>query len=879
MRPIDEPPDVHGYAARPRWSEVLRALREARGVTQEGWAAHLCVSRKTVLRWEAGERVPDAGAEAAILAYCRERNLFRAYDRGPLAGLTVTAELLQELIAEARWRVSGRPADDGSPGDSATMSQPDGTPLPEAHPPLSNLPTRLTSFVGRERELAAVRRIQAQTRLLTLTGAGGCGKTRLALEMARELLWAYPHGVWFVDLAPLADPSLLPQVVAATLAIRPTSQQSPTDAAIDALRTRHLLLLLDNCEHLLPACAGLVETLLHACPHLSVVATSRESLGIGGETVWRVPPMSVPGAAFQVPRPESVAVPNGNTVEPGTRHLEREQPDAFRLFVERARLQRPELALSPGDAAAVADICWRLDGMPLAIELAAARVNVLSVGQIAARLSDRFRLLTSGGHTALARHQTLRAAMDWSHDLLDAPERAVLRALSVFSGGFTLEAAEAVCGDLTRVADAPAAPHPSQGRGGPLRPRVSEPPPIPAREGGPGGLGVLDLLSRLVDKSLVIAEERGEEVRYRMLETVRQYAAEQLDAAGEARATRQRQAAWCLAMAEAAWPHRQGPEQGMWLARLTIEHDNLRAALGWCLTDEGDAVLGLRLAGLVWWFWWVGGYLGEGRRWLEALLMRGDDAPPDLRARALNGAGVLAREQANNDEAVRLIEQGLALRRALGDEADIAASLNSLGTVVEGRGEYDRARALYEEALAMQRTLGNRHAVAAALTNLGTVARRQGELDRAVALTEEGVAVLRQVGDTYSVATALQNLGSIHRDQGALERAAARYRESLALYIEVQDRLVATRCVEGLGMVAALRGDAARAARLCGAAAARRAELGAPLRAAGRAAVERTTATARAALGEAAFAAAWAAGEGLSLEEAIADALTDVPPV
>jgi non-specific serine/threonine protein kinase len=381
-----------------------------------------------------------------------------------------------------------------------------------------------------------------------------------------------------------------------------------------------------------------------------------------------------------------------------------------------------------------------------------------------------------------------------------------------------------------------------------------------------------------VDKSLVVAEERGGEVRYRMLETVRQYAAEKLAAADEARATRQHHAAWCLALAEAAWPHRQGPEQGTWLARLTIEHDNIRAALGWCLTDEGDAILGLRLVGLVWWFWWVGGYLGEGRRRLEALLMRAGDAPPDLRARALNGAGVLAREQGDIDEAVRLIERGLALRRALGDEADIAASLNSLGTVVSGRGDYDRARTLYEEALAMQRTLGNRHAVAAALANLGVVARRQGALDRAVALSEEGVAVLREVGDTHSVATALQNLGSIHRDQGALERSAARYRESLALYAEVQDRLVATRCVEGLGMVAALRGDAARAARLCGAAAAQRAAIGAPLQAGGRAAVERAAALARSALGGEAFTAAWTGGEALSLEEAIADALVDVPP-
>jgi tetratricopeptide (TPR) repeat protein len=524
--------------------------------------------------------------------------------------------------------------------------------------------------------------------------------------------------------------------------------------------------------------------------------------------------------------------------------LELEQVDSVRLFVERARHYRPEFDLTTQNAAAVVEVCRRLDGMPLALELAAARVTILSPEQIAARLDQRFQLLTGGGRTALPRHQTLRATLDWSHDLLAERERALLWRLSVFAGGFTLDAAEAVSaggGDGDRT-------------------------PIDAAD-------VLDLLGRLVDKSLVVADDQGRLVRYRLLETVREYAAERLRADGEARATRERQAGWCLALAQTAWPHRQGPGESAWLERLTVEHDNIRTALGWCLTDEGDVALGLRLAARLWWVWFVRGHYSEGRQWLGALLARDCTAPPDVRASALEGAGVLAKDQGDHDEAERLIEKSLALRRGLGDKDMVAGTLTNLGIVVSARGDYDRARALYDEALALRRASGDRKGVAMALGNLGIVAWRQGELDQAVALTEEGVAVLREVGDTRNVAAGLHNLGSIHRDQGALERSAARYRESLALHAEVQDRLLAARSVEGLGVVAALRGDAARGTRLCGAAAALRAAIGAPLQPAGRAVVERAAAAARAALGEAAFAAAWMAGEALPLDQAITDAL------
>ncbi|MGH2599288.1 MAG: ATP-binding protein, partial [Dehalococcoidia bacterium] len=402
MPPSDPPRTAARVtSARPWWSEVLQALREARGVTQDGWAAHLGVSRKTVQRWEAGERVPDPGAEAGLLAYCSEKGLFRPFDRGPLAGVSLTAESLQALLAEARTQARRRLQTEGrrdsasavtptatepaNPSDDHLKAQPEGL-----SPSGRILPAPISSFVGREQELATVRRKLGGTRLLTLTGIGGCGKTRLALQVAGELLWAYPSGVWFVELATLADPALVPQTVGAALDLHPTGQQPIIEVLLEHLAQRHLLLILDNCEHLLGACAALVETLLRACPHLEVVTTSREPLGITGETVWRVPPLSL--------------------------------PDATRLFIERSQSYQPDVDLT----AAIEEICEQLDGVPLAIELAAARVRALSVEQIAARLSDRFRLLTGGSRTALPRQQTLRATMDWSHDLLTAPEQTLL---------------------------------------------------------------------------------------------------------------------------------------------------------------------------------------------------------------------------------------------------------------------------------------------------------------------------------------------------------------------------------------------------------------------------------------------------------------------
>jgi predicted ATPase/transcriptional regulator with XRE-family HTH domain len=807
---------------RPHWGTLLRALREARGVTLDGWGARLGVSRKTVQRWERGERVPDPGAEATLLAYCQEQGLFRLYDRGPLAGFSLTAELLRDLLTEARLEPRNVETHAAlSPGSALP-----GTVGHDRVPHTDTLPAQITSFVGREEELAAVRRVQAGTRLLTLIGAGGCGKTRLALQLAGELPWAYPHGVWFVDLAPLADPTLAPQAVAATLQISITGQQPVIDSVTAALEARHLLIILDNCEHLLPACAVLAETLLRACPHLEILATSREVLGIGGETVWRVPPLSLPGGAS-----EAAA------------------GDAVQLFVERARLRWPELALTPDAAAAVASICRRLDGMPLAIELAAARIDVLSMAQIAERLDDRFRLLTGGGRTAVPRHQTLRAAMDWSYDLLTGPEQALLRALAVFAGGWTLEAAEAI---------------------------------------GPGAgcdtVEVLDLLTALVAKSLVVRGDGAGEPRYRLLETVRAYAREKLVAAGddERTAIHRRHAAYLLALAETAEPGLRGPEQAAWFARVEVEHDNLRSALGWAAeAGTGEATTGLRLAGALSWFWYIRGHFGEGRRWLERFLIAGAGTPPALRAKALQGAARLA-TPLGDTSAVRVFsEQALVLWQELGDWPEYARTLHNLGNLIyQWEAGYDTGRALMEEALA----IGRRHTSAEGvighcLSHLGFIAYLRGDVVAARGLLEESLAIQRSRADMDGIAMALSMLGRVARAEGDVAGARALLAEALKLRSQFVGPWGVAFPLAGIAELA-LNGHPAFTARLLGALEAMDALRGGlPVHyQVARAAM---TDAAQSALGDTEFAAAWAAGRALPPAQVVAEALafvtTDAP--
>jgi predicted ATPase len=457
---------------------------------------------------------------------------------------------------------AGRFPPDGA-GDPAVENGPEKTAwTPRNH----NLPAARTSFVGRRHEMVEVKRALAMTRLLTLTGAGGSGKTRLALEVARDLLGAYPDGVWLVELAGLSEGTLVPPAVAGVLGVQERAGQPLTDTIGEVLRGKRMLLMLDNCEHLVEAAASLVDALLDSCPDLRILATSREALGVAGEVRCTVPALSVP-------------VPGS---PPAVEDLE--GYDSARVFAERASGRRPGFALHSGNAVAVAEICRKLEGIPLAIELAAARTGALAVEEISGRLTDSLELLTDGGRTRTPRQRTLRGALDWSYELLDEPERKLFRRLSVFAGGWTLAAAEVV--------------------------------------GAGNGLEesrIIELLSQLVDKSLVRIELTGEILRYGFLEPVRQYAREKLGQSGEAEAVRRKHAAFFLALAEEAEPELRRREQVAWLRRLDNEYDNLRAVLTRSL-DRKDAELGLRLAGSLTEFWVVRGHDSDGRRWFEKLL-------------------------------------------------------------------------------------------------------------------------------------------------------------------------------------------------------------------------------------------------------------------
>jgi predicted ATPase/DNA-binding NarL/FixJ family response regulator len=602
-----------------------------------------------------------------------------------------------------------------------------------------HLLVRLTSFVGREREIAEITRLLATTRLLTLTGAPGVGKTRLALEVAAGLGDAFRDGVWLVELAPLADPALVPQAVATVLGVREQPGRTAPDALADALRAQRMLLVLDNCEHLVDACANLANVLLRACQDLVILATSREPLGIGGETAWRVPSLALPGAG------------DLDTVGQGGAPA-LDSFAAVQLFVERARAARPEFTLTALHAPAVVRICHRLDGIPLALELAAARVTALSVAQIADRLDDRFSLLTGGNRTALPRQRTLRATVDWSYGLLSGQERALLRRLAVFAGGWSLEAAEVVCA----------------GEG------------LDSSE-------VIDLLQHLVDRSLVVAEEHADGTnRYRLLEMLQQYAQERLFECGEADGARRQHAACFLALAERAEAELRGPGEISWSARLEGENENLRAALRW-LVDRGEAEQALRMASALWRFWSVRGHLIEGLVWLEQALALagaggGGATVEVLRARAgaLNGAGNLAIARGEHARATAFLEESLALRRRLGDTAGEAISLHNLGLSSRSLGDRALARACFDKSLILFRNLGETRNAGLALLNLGRLSHDEGDQERARTLFMEALAHFQAAGSAQAIATALNRLGELARDRGELPAAVRFHGEALS---------------------------------------------------------------------------------------------------
>jgi non-specific serine/threonine protein kinase len=646
---------------------------------------------------------------------------------------------------------------------------------PEAPAP-NNLPVPLTSFVGRRKEVLTVERSLSMTRLMTLTGTGGSGKTRLALEVARGLVGTYAEGVWLAELAPLSDPGLVARAVATTLGVREHPQLTLTQAICTHLGSGRTLLVLDNCEHLVGAAARFTRDLLSACEGLTVLATSREPLRVSGEIVWPVPTLSLPDPASSCNVEDLMS------------------SEAVRLFVDRASSRLPAFELKRENSDAVASVCRELDGIPLAIELSTARMGALAVEQIVERLEGSLKLLSGGDRTVAERHQTLRATLDWSYDLLDEPERVLFRRLSVFAGGWPLEAAEVV------------------GAGG-----------IEAGE-------VLNLLSRLVDKSMVVAgPSEGGALRYGMLEPVRRYGQEHLAASGEAEAVRRRHAHWYYRLAEEVEPWLRGARQEVWLERLEREYGNLRAALGWAL-DKGEMDLGLWFGGALGEFWYMSGNLGEGRRWLEAALAKSVGAPQTpARSRALLRAGWIAWEQGDYEDSVALSEESLAQSRELGDRAGSVAALSNLGWAALLADHPRRASALAHEAVELARTIGDTGGVARALLIPGLAAVAEGDHQQALALHGESLALARGAEDGIAmlISLAMGAFASLGLEDGP--RARALCAQSLALPTQPRVANATAFQLHASAALACWEGLSLRSARLWGAAESLRETVGATL--------------------------------------------------
>ena len=721
----------------------------------------------------------------------------------------------------------------------------------------NNLPRQLSSFVGRDDEIAAAELRLAESSLVTLTGTGGVGKTRLALEIGAHLVTSYPDGVWLVELASLTDGEFVDDAVAAALKVKQQPNTAIIDALVEGIGDRRMLLILDNCEHLLEPVVEMLDVLLRRCSLLRVLATSREALGIAGEGLLPIPSMAVP--------PAEAASDLGALAE----------SDAVRLFVDRARAVSPGFSLNAENAAAIAKVCRRLDGIPLAVELAAARVRSLPPAQIADRLDDRFRLLTGGSRTALPRHRTLRAAMDWSFDLLSPPEQAVLPRLSVFAGSFSLDAAEWVASDDVVASE-----------------------------------DVLDLLDRLIDRSLLQAEDGAAEARFRMLETVRDYAQERLAESGEAALRYERHRDWFVNLVDGARPFFfSGAIQPAWIARFAADHDNFRAALQSAHEDPDGIGAELAMASGLWRFWEVRGDLEEGSAWLERALERVSNDVSNRRASALTGAGVLAAHRGDFAQAAAFHEASLAVNRQLGSALAIASACSNLASVAIERNDLDRARELYVESIELSRPhdphgtaftmvnladltarrgddaeaqrlfaecmhlfeeVGDEWGVAHASTRLASAARRRGDVDSARRGFEDALSAHRRAGDRHAEARVLANLGDVAADGGDLSRAETLYQQSLGLRSELGDRIGMATVLERLAGVAEDR--PARAAALLGGARALRDAVGAPLSAGAVARLDQFIAGLHRAIGDEAVDEALESGRRASLAQTLARA-------
>jgi predicted ATPase/DNA-binding XRE family transcriptional regulator len=710
---------------------MLRWYREAAGLSQDQLAERAGLSAKAIGALERGERRRPHPQTIDLLAKALG---LEGEERRLLVGATraTTASSLVNLL----------------PGPPA---------------PKHNLPFPLTSFVGRERELAEVTRLLGTTRLLTFTGTGGGGKTRLALEAAAALVDAYPDGVWLVELVSLTDSTLIPDTVASALGVRVGPGQSIEAALLSFVRTRLLLVLLDNCEHLIEGCARLADELLGGSPSLRILATSREPLRVQGEVVWRIP---------------SLATPDPDLPTDSTRALATvERSDAVRLFVERARLIAPTFAVTASNCRALARICHRLDGIPLAIELAAARAGMLSPDQISSRLDNSFHLLTRGSRTTLPRHRTLRAMIDWSYDLLSDSEKALARRLSVFAGAFALEAAEAVCAFS-----------------------------------GVERWEVLDLLTELVDKSLVLSVADGSVVRYRLLETLRQYLGERLLDAGETSMVRDHHRDWYHRTFDALRRAYDGGAitQGDLFQAIERERDNLRLALDW----SRETATGLGLGGVLEMLWTVHGLTAHGRAWLRASLERAPE-PTAERSGALFLASLLSLDAGDYAAASALAEECLAVAREVGDSRRESAALNNLGRIADATGQTALARRWFEESLgALRNPDSEPHGLACTYCYYALTLWRQGERDAAKRFLGEGLNLSRRVNQSNLQGWILFHLAGLTLDGGDVPRTRELLNTSLAAFRTIHDRPGIGSALGDLGYLAALEGDSVRAGSL-----------------------------------------------------------------
>ena len=682
---------------------------------------------------------------------------------------------------------------------------------PIAPPPVAPLPVPLTSLIGRAHELAEIEQLLASTRLVTLTGAGGSGKTRLALAVAERVAPRFDAVAW-VELAPLSDPTLLTQHVATALAVSETPGSTLAQAIVSALRERATLLVLDNCEHLLDAASELADTLLRGCPRLGILATSRQALGVAVEAAWLVPLLDVPAPDASL---EQLA-----------------ECDAVHLFVDRARAVAPAFALDAKNALAVVAICRRLEGLPLAIELAAARVRVLHPQQIGERLDDAFRLLTSGTRAALPRHRTLRGVIEWSHALLTVDEQRLFARLAVFADGFTLEQVERICA-----------------------------------LGGIAEEDVLDLVAGLVDKSLVLVDTSAGEARYRLLETVRQYARDRLVASGEEAIVRQRHAEYFLDVAEEAYPRLIGGAQDLALvARLELERGNLRAAAEWCEEDDARVSHAMRFGSALFWLWYLRGHLSEGRQRLEHALARNVEVPRLLRARALSALGCVMLWQGDFGPAIRASEQAVALMREEDDDFSLAIALMHLGAALDLSGDHIAAGPILHESVAKCRVLGSSVLTCVCLYWRGLSAQGRGELTLARESFEESIAIGRELCNSAGIGHPLYRLAWLECDAGNLAVAHALFRESLPLLLEANDRWGLVHVLDGLAFVSLGAGQPENAVGLLTASNRTRAQMGVALPPEWRANHERLLARCRELLGPAGMEAAEALGRTTSLD-------------